>query len=175
MVTVEREERFERVARAVIEPVRRFVTRRTRLDVVDDVLADTLVVLWRRLDEVPEDPVPYAYAVARRCLANTERAARRQTRVAGKVARLDPPREAEPEPLDDPELAMALASLPPDDREVLRLWAWEQLEPREIAAVLDLTANTAAARLSRAKRKLALALRHDRDASGHEGAGGRDG
>lgn len=171
-----RRERFEQVAREVTEPVRRFLVRRTGRDLVEDVLADTLLVLWRRLDDVPDDPMPWAYGVARGCLANAERAARRQARVAGRIARLDPPRTVESPPAAaDPELAAALAALSPDDREVLRLWAWEQLTPAEIARVQGITANTASARLSRARTRLAGRLRHEREDAGHEGPGGRHG
>jgi len=77
-----------------------------------------------------------------------------------------------PDPSDeavDPELAEALASLPEADQEILRLWAWEQLEPREIALVLETSPNAVSSRLSRAKRKLAAALpRQDRSLTGHE-------
>jgi RNA polymerase sigma-70 factor (ECF subfamily) len=72
--------------------------------------------------------------------------------------------------LEDPELAAALASLPEADQEVLRLWAWEQLEPREIAQVLGSTANAVSLRLSRARKKLSDALtRQDPTGAGHIG------
>jgi len=75
----------------------------------------------------------------------------------------DPP--AEP---DHPELAQALMSLRDADREVLTLWAWEQLEPREIATVLDLSTNAATLRLGKAKRRLAAALAgQNRAGAGH--------
>ena len=40
------------------------------------------------------------------------------------------------------------------DREVLQLWAWEQLEPAEIAKVLGISANAVSIRLHRAKKRL---------------------
>jgi len=56
------------------------------------------------------------------------------------------------------------------DREVLRLWAWEQLEPGEIAVVLGSTPNAVSLRLSRAKRRLAHLLgRQDPVDAGHKG------
>jgi RNA polymerase sigma-70 factor (ECF subfamily) len=73
---------------------------------------------------------------------------------------------------EQPELAAALAALPEADREVLVLWAWEQLEPREIATVLQITPNAVSVRLSRARKKLARQLtRKDPAASGHKGVG----
>ncbi|MEV0478683.1 RNA polymerase sigma factor, partial [Streptomyces prunicolor] len=79
--------RFERLARVVVEPLHRYLLRRTSADMVDDVLSETMLVLWRRIDEVPGlgagalpdpdpdpgDVLPWCYGVARRCLANARR------------------------------------------------------------------------------------------------------
>jgi RNA polymerase sigma-70 factor (ECF subfamily) len=164
-----RRARFESLAPALIEPLRRFLARRTDAATADDVLADTLLVCWRRLDDLPEEPLPWAYGVARNCLANAERGARRQLRVASKIAVVDPPREAAAGPgEDDDALGEALGRLRPDDAELLRLWAWEQLTPAEIATVLDITSNAASIRLHRAREKLRDELRKAGGASGHE-------
>ena len=165
----DRRARFEELAPALMEPLRRFLARRTDAATADDVLAETLLVCWRRLDELPEQPLPWAYAVARNCLANAERGARRQQRVAAKIASVDPPRETAPGPQEeDHRLVDALARLRPEDAELLRLWAWEQLTAAEIAAVLDITANAASIRLHRARAKLRDELRKSALVSGHE-------
>lgn len=151
--------RMERLAAAVYEPLQRYLRRRTDPETAADVLADSLLVLWQRLDDVPPDAeLPWSYGVARRCLANAERARRRQLRLVDRLAgeRVvvpGPPGEGGDERLD-----AALAGLREDDRELLRLWAWEQLEAREIAAVLGITANAAAIRLHRARNRLATLL-----------------
>jgi RNA polymerase sigma-70 factor, ECF subfamily len=164
---VEARARFEEIAREILEPLRRFLARRTDPATADDALADTLLVCWRRYDELPAEPLPFAYGVARLCLANAERGARRQRRVAGKIATLDPPREA-PDPVGDDRLAEAMDALSPDDADLLRLWAWEQLAAGEIATVLDITPNAASIRLHRAKEKLRTELRKIDAAAGHE-------
>jgi RNA polymerase sigma-70 factor (ECF subfamily) len=88
----------------------------------------------------------------------------------------EPQTGLEPDPADagpDAELSEALDSLSVDDREVLNLWAWEQLEPREIATVLDISINAATLRLSRARSRLSERLtRQDDAASGHEAVEG---
>ena len=165
--TVEARARFETIAREMVEPLRRFLARRTDPATADDALAETLLVCWRRYDELPAEPLPYAYGVARRCLANAERGARRQRRLAGRIATIDPPREM-PGPVGDDRLAEALAALRPEDAELLRLWAWEQLTAGEIATVLDISANAASIRLHRAKEKLRTELRKVDAAAGHE-------
>lgn len=153
----------------LVEPLRRFLARRTDAATADDVLADTLLVCWRRIDEVPEEALPWAYGVARLCLANAERGARRQRRVAGRIAVVDPPREATSlrSPTDD-AVGEAVAALPERDAELLRLWAWEQLTPAEIATVLEISPNAVSIRLHRAREKLRGRLRKIGAAAGHE-------
>jgi RNA polymerase sigma-70 factor (ECF subfamily) len=161
-----RRERFEAVAPQLIEPLRRFLARRTDAATADDVLAETLLVCWRRAAELPEEPLPWAYGVARNCLRNAERSARRQERVAARLAH----QPVDPGAPEDPALHEALGALRPDDAELLRLWAWEQLTPAEIATVLDITANAASIRLHRAREKLKDELRKTTGAAGHEGS-----
>ena len=149
-----RRERFEELAALVVEPVRRFLARRADPDTADDVLADTLLVLWRRLDDVPDgdEALPWSYAVARNALANAERGTRRQRRLAHRITVVDPPDEAAPvEPEPDDRVAATLARMRPDEAELLRLWAWEQLTPAQIATVLELTPNAVSIRLHRAR------------------------
>lgn len=164
-----RRDRFEWVAPSLMEPLRRYLARRTDHATADDVLANTLLVCWRRVEDLPDDPLPWAYGVARLCLRNAERSARRQRRVAARVAAVDPPAERSADPVEpDDELIAALAALRPEDAELLRLWAWEQLSPAEIASVLEITPNAASIRLHRARGKLADRLRKTGTAAGHE-------
>lgn len=172
---IERRRRFEAVATEVYEPLQRFMRRRAAPDEAEEAFGDTLLTLWRRLDDVPDDAVlPWSYGVARRTLANRRRAVRRRLRLVERIAsRPAPATVTDPAESDDhPELTAALAALPEADREILTLWAWEELEPREIAVVLDTTANAVSLRLSRAKAKLAAEMgRQDRPPAGHEAGG----
>ena len=165
-----RRERFEALVPALVDPLRRFLARRTDPATADDVLAETLLVCWRRLDDVPEEPLPWAYGVARNCLANATRGVRRQERLAARIAVVDPPSDntAGPGEGDDPDLVEAIGALREEDAELLRLWAWEQLTPAEIAAVLDVTPNAVSIRLHRAREKLREELRKSGAAAGHE-------
>ncbi len=49
----EREQRFRAIAELVLEPARRYLLRRADAAMADDVLSETLLVCWRRLDELP--------------------------------------------------------------------------------------------------------------------------
>jgi RNA polymerase sigma factor, sigma-70 family len=159
--------RFEQVAPALIGELRRYLARRTDSATAEDVLSDTLLVCWRRFDELPDPPLPWAYAVARNCLANAERSRRRRGRLLARLAVVDPPDPvAAPEP-SDASVTDALARLRPDDAEVLRLWAWEDLGPAEIAEVLRISVNAANLRLHRARRRLGAELGKPAVAAGH--------
>lgn len=161
--------RFEALVGRVHEPLVRYTRRRTDPSTADEVVADALMVLWRRLDEVPDEAeLAWSYGVARRCLANARRAGDRRLRLVKKAtaaAEVEGAVVAGAGPESDPVLDGALASLDPNDREVLRLWAWEQLEAREIAEVLDITANAASIRLHRAKQRLKDLLTPERTAT----------
>jgi RNA polymerase sigma-70 factor, ECF subfamily len=169
-MTFDRRARFETIADEVFDPLQRFLRRRAIEADADEAFSETLLVLWRRLDDIPDDAaLPWAYGVARRVLANQQRGSRRRKALEDRLTAY-----ASPQPTDDPaegfdhpEVAEALRRLPEADREVLVLWAWEDLEPREIAVVLGTTVNAATLRLSRARKKIARLLRQDHDKPGH--------
>ena len=161
--------RFEAIVPALIEPLRRFLARRTDPPTAEDVLSETLLVCWRRCGEIPDEPLPWAYAVARNCLANADRARRRQHRLIVRIFRYDLPREHTDHADDSSsELTSALARLPAVESELLRLWAWEELGPAEIAQVMGMTANAVSIRLHRARQKLRGMLRKPGGGAGHE-------
>jgi RNA polymerase sigma-70 factor (ECF subfamily) len=174
-----RRARFERLVDDVLAPLQRYLRRRASPEVADDALADTLLVLWRRLEEVPEgEAVPWTYGVARRCLANHQRAGRRHLRLVGRLGSHLPSQPTSAPPADaaltgDPVLDSALVALGAEDRELLQLWAWEQLEPQEIAVVLGITANAVSIRLHRARKRLRHILETGKDvaSTGHSTLG----
>src|ERR1051326_6466260 len=66
--------RFQAIYERHLVDVTHYVRRRVAPDAVEDVVAETFLVCWRKLDEVPGDPLPWLYAVARKTLANHYRA-----------------------------------------------------------------------------------------------------
>ena len=175
MTDAERELRFRALAELVVEPARRYLLRRTDAATADDVLSETLLVCWRRLDELPASPdetIPWTIVVARNLLANAQRGERRRARLVGKVVALDPPtsvvRDVDPDDSADADLVLdALTQLRSDDAELLRLWAWDGLESPHLAIVLGISPNAAAIRLHRAKARLKEELMKAKGASGH--------
>ena len=113
-----------------------------------DVVADTFLVAWRRLADIPpgREARLWLYGVARRMLADRRRAERRRERLAERLRRELPVELAAAAPTPGGGAVMAaLGMLAEADREVLLLVAWEQLEPAEIATVLGITRTAAEA------------------------------
>jgi RNA polymerase sigma-70 factor, ECF subfamily len=169
----ERRARFEGLVAEVHEPVMRYLRRRATVHDADDVMGEVLLTLWRRLDVVPDEArLPWCYAVARRTLANHRRGERRRLQLVGKLEAHPGPRHVDPAGAGGhPELAAALAALDDHDRELVTLWAWEELEPREIALVLGTTPNAVSLRLTRLKKKIARHMARQSDGgAGHMGS-----
>ncbi len=163
-----RRRRYEALVEQVHDPLIRYLMRRMPSHDAEDVMSDVLMILWRRLDVVPETaPLPWCYGVARRAMANHRRGTRRRLALVGRLeAERRPTNDASGSP-DHVELADALDALDGAERELITLWAWEGLEPREIAQVLEITPNAASIRLTRAKAKIARHLRKNRPPVGH--------
>ncbi len=131
---------------------------------LDDLVEETLLVVWRRLEDVPADAErPWMIGVARNVLRNARRSSVRRRALQATLRPVpdDPP--AEERVVADVALVQARASLSDDDREIVTLNAWDGLEPRDLAAHLGISANAAAVRLSRARGRLRAALARGED------------
>ena len=156
-----RRERFEEFFAANREAVLGYLLRRTpnRHDAAD-LLADTFLVAWRRLDDVPpgDQTRPWLYGVARRALANHRRGEGRRhalaDRLRGELTEMDVPKSLP----DNTPAAIAFRSLPEQDRELLSLVAWEELDTAQIAITLGITRNAVRIRLHRARKRFAKLL-----------------
>jgi len=134
-----------------------YARRRTDSTTADDALSEVFAIAWRRLEQVPAEPVPWLLACARHVLAHARRSEHRRTALIERIA-ATPPRTEAPLELSDGVLERALASLSARDREVLLLVAWEGLSTRQAATVLDCSTRTYSMRLRRARKRLAAAL-----------------
>ena len=137
--------------------VRAYAARRVPPAAADDVVSDVFVVAWRRLEDVPDDGLPWLLGCALRIIANQRRSARRQAALRERLSRERV--GALPAPaIADSVLGEALAALNKGDREVLMLIAWEGLEPARAAAVIGCSPRAFSMRLHRARRRLAAAM-----------------
>jgi RNA polymerase sigma-70 factor (ECF subfamily) len=154
--------------------VYKFLARRAGHQAADDLLGEVWVrALTARggYDSARACALPWLYGIAR----NVLRAHWRQTTTAGAevadpavdpwddvVDRLDSAAEAR-------TVLSAVRELPPAEREVLLLVAWEGLTPAEAAAALGVPQGTARSRLHRARTALRRALLLGRDVTAREG------
>jgi len=152
----ERRSRLEQLYTEHAPAVHAYARRRTDAASAEDVVMEVFVIACRRLDQVPERPLPWLLGCARRTLANQRRGARRAAALLERLAHAQRPAGIGVQGGD--AVATALARLRPGDREVLLLSAWEGLEAAEIAAVVGCSRTAAAVRLHRARRRLAAAL-----------------
>jgi RNA polymerase sigma-70 factor (ECF subfamily) len=151
----ERRERFERTFDLHFRAVFAYALRRASRAEAEDAVAETFLVAWRRLDELPSNAKPWLLGVARRVLANQRRAATRRAALTERLAR--EPR-ATPQTLARSPCLEALARLSDADRELLLLIAWEGLSTEEAAVSLGCSRTAAKVRLHRARRRLRAEL-----------------
>jgi RNA polymerase sigma-70 factor (ECF subfamily) len=159
-------ERFSMLYRTHHGAVLRYASRRTDPDAARDVVAETFLVAWRRLQDVPLDPAqaqPWLYGVARRTLANSDRSRRRSDHLAARLRQCGEFPSQAPDPAEAvterARLRQALESLPESDQEALRLVGWEELDLAGAALAMGCSRSTMAVRLHRARRRMARALR----------------
>lgn len=133
-----------------------YAARRVGREEAADAAAEVFTVAWRRVGRVPPEPeaLPWLYGVARKVVANHERAANRRRRLVARLTVNATAVVAGPGP-GAVDVEAALRRLGRADREVLRLAAWEELPPAEIAVVVGCSPNAAAVRLHRARQRLA--------------------
>ena len=155
---------FERHATAV----HGFLARRAGREAADELLGEVFATAFAvrlRFDAHYDSSLPWLYGIARNLLGARARSTRR--RLAAAVRLAADPTDVDRWPEVDDRLdararvvdARALMnSLPPGEREVVELVAWEGLSLAEAAVVLGIPAGTARSRLHRARQALRPAL-----------------
>jgi len=166
-------QRFSELFRRHYQDVYIYAQRRVRPDVAQDLVAETFLVAWRKLADVPEPALPWLYRVASYEIANARRRDARDGRlrlvlsnesaVWSNDAQISWTSEAT-------DVARSFASLRGSDQEVLRLTAWEGLSAKECAFVLGCSVTAYRVRLHRARNRLARTVGHSGPSSHGDGA-----
>jgi RNA polymerase sigma-70 factor (ECF subfamily) len=154
--------RFEALFERNYHDVARFCARRSATpEDGEDAATEVFGTAWRRIADVPPAPQDrlWLFGVARRTLANANRANVRRTRLALRLQANAPPPAPPPDAGAEARvLVQALAALSASDRELLLLTGWEELTPAQIAVVVGSSAAAVSRRLHRARRRLAAQL-----------------
>lgn len=142
-----------------------YCLRRVPSTDAEDACAEVFMVAWRRIDKVPRPPdtTRYLYGIARRVVANQGRSRLRRSRLNKKLAGTTTPVSVDPglmviQNADDAAVATAVRNLKPTDREIVMLYAWEDLTRAEIAEIMGMSRDAIDQRIHRAYKRLGRVL-----------------
>jgi RNA polymerase sigma factor (sigma-70 family) len=132
-------------------------------DAAEDVVSETFLVAWRRLDDVPAQALPWLIGVARNLLRKQRDSGYRRWALADRIAALTRPEDLAAwdvaEHVVEREAALAaLATLGEQDLNVLALVMWHDLTPKAAAKAAGCSKAAFFVRLHRARRRLTRAL-----------------
>lgn len=170
------EARFRDLYETTYDDLMRFVQRRVHPSHAEDLAAESMLVAWRRFDQLPAqrgDARAWLFGIARNLMLNDQRAERRRAALKVRIADASTPGRS-----DDAEvvarrvdLSRAWRRLTPQHQEVLALTVWDDLTSSEAAIVLGVSPVAYRLRLSRARRALrALTDDHAEPAEAPRGA-----
>lgn len=125
-----------------------------------DALGDALEIVWRRSRKVPADPSgarKFLFVVVRNVLLNAGRSNRRRTAAVQRLrVELEAVQAAEVDVRLD--VAAAIAALPEEHAELVRLVHWDGFSIADSADLLGLNPSTARSRYATARATLRTAL-----------------
>ena len=150
--------RFNALWTAHAGQVLAYARRHVDWAVAQEVVSETFLVAWRRLECIPAAPLPWLLVVARNTVRNQQRSSYRRQALQFELERLE--RVALPLPgadltaSDRADVLAALASLTMQEREAILLVAWDGLRPADAARVADCSTSAFHVRLHRARKRL---------------------
>ena len=159
------EERFRRIYAAYERHVYAYCLRRIDRDQAIDCTADTFLVAWRRISDVPDGDgaLPWLYRTAHHVIGDRYRHRTRSRALVDALKANSTDHGDEPETVvvrreADTAVLDALRRLQPADQEVLRLAVWEELSHAAIGELLGCSAHAVDQRVHRAAKRLGREL-----------------
>lgn len=156
----DRTERFSELFREFTPSVRGFVRTMVAASEVEPVVQATFETAWVKLEAIPLlSQRAWLFGVARNHVRNHVRAERRRALLIDAIGAVRPGEQAgfchgAFDPVELAPLFAALRQLSAEERELVQLVAWHEMEPFEIAVVLDISPNNARVRIHRARKHL---------------------
>ncbi|WP_405144121.1 RNA polymerase sigma factor [Sphaerisporangium sp. NBC_01403] len=134
----------------------------------EEVASETFCVAWRRIDDVPDDALPWLLGVARNVLRESYRAEARRRSLENELSAWVSAEELTTGDVAESVTERAavlrgLAALSDGDRELLTLVAWHGLRAADAAKVVGCSTATFFVRLHRARRRLERAMAAEPD------------
>ena len=157
---IESERRLADLYDSCAARVHAYLVRHVGPDGADDLLSEVFLVAMRRIEDVPDDAMPWLVVTAKHLAANDRRSGRRRERTRSLL--LSQPRtsagSAEDASLERLDLADAYATLTDKEQEALLLVTWDGLDLAQAAEAAGCRERAFRARLGRARQRLAAAL-----------------
>ncbi|TLM80847.1 RNA polymerase sigma factor [Pseudarthrobacter sp. NamE5] len=163
---LDREQAFQSLYGAVYPDLIRFVQRRGYADQAEDIAADAFLVVWRRLEDVPQaagDARAWIFGITRNILLNNQRGEQRRQALGVRLGEVVSGSQADAAAdlaASRADLSRAWRLLSEVHQEALGLAVFEDLTASEAASVLGISPVAYRLRLSRARRTLRLFLEH---------------
>lgn len=166
--------RFEHVYRRHRETIYRYCLRRLQdIELAEDACSAVFMEAWRRrktIDFADRDALPWLYGVAKNVLRNQRRAARRWGAAVARVPRPISDFECTDDVDNRVDTARAaqcahrlIDTLPSGERAVVILCMANELSYATAADRLGVPIGTVRSRLSRARKRLTLGVKHTPD------------
>jgi RNA polymerase sigma factor (sigma-70 family) len=161
------DDRLRRLAKEFSPAIANYLRRRlyplSHAD-MDDLIEETLLVAWRRVDDIPEDAeLAWMIGAARNVLSNARRARQRRMKLESRLRPISPAPSAEAWVLASASIREAMGSLRRSDRDILMLHHWDGLDAGSIAIALSISTTAANVRLSRAQARFRAAFAAEDD------------
>lgn len=147
-------DRFEDFFRENYQRLFQYVARRVPNAQVDDVVAASFMVAWRKFERTTNPTLPWLLRIASYEVSNHRRAQRKWNNVISFEVVGDYLSTSTSSDVDSVEIDAAFGRLTDADQEILRLIHWDSLTRAEAAEVLRLTPNATNVRYHRALQRL---------------------
>lgn len=149
------QKQFTNLYREFLPQVSKYLVRRVDKSDVEELASRIFEIAWLKRAQAPEGfELPWVYRIAGHVVANHRRAKLAESNFMLRLMPADFSPSAEDLAVFDLELSKAWRKLSAFEREIIALSAFEGLSNLEIAKVLEITANAASQRLTKARAKL---------------------
>ena len=154
---------FSDLFRQMHTELRTFLVRRLDVDLVDDVIAETFLVVWRRWTDLPDTLSgrrAWVYGIVRNKILQASDTLTRQRRLTHRASSvLDAEAVFDPDDLEALHEARRLLDLlPPAERDALTLMVIAGLTSTETAVALGCSVSSVTTRVARARKRLRTIL-----------------
>src|ERR1700722_1444462 len=147
-------EQFEDFFRENYSRLFQYVARRVPHEQVDDVVAASFVVAWRKFEQATIPALPWLFRIASFEVSNRRRSLRKSNNVVSFEVVGEYFSTSTTSEVNSIGIHAALGRLSDADQEILRLIHWDSLTRAEAAEVLHLTPNATNVRYHRALHRL---------------------